>query len=109
LIRLVLEGVAGVLPPLAEAGVPRDGRGVLLVRGAAAGLTTDDVAGDRARERDDAVGLLNRSRAPPLTFFAGDGAGDGAPRARAREAAVGAYRFDGLGERVAVRTGVFGR
>lgn len=90
MICLVLEGVAGVLPPLAEAGVPRDGLGVLFVREVVAGLATGDGAGDRARERDEAVGLLNRSSTLLLTFLAGDGAGDGAPRARAREAAVGA-------------------
>lgn len=87
---LALEGVAGNFPPLVEAGVPTDGLGALLVRGAVAGLAAGDVVGGRARERDAAVGLLNRSSALLLTFLAGVGAGDGSPRARAREAAVGA-------------------
>lgn len=62
------------------------------------------------RDSDEAVGLLNRSEALlTAAFLAEVGTGDGALRARAREAAVGAYRFEDLEGVMFVRAGVFGR
>lgn len=85
-----LEGVAGTLPP--EPGVPRGvDFGEVTVFAGVAGFVGWATAGERARDSDAAVGLLNRSNELLFTaFLGGVGAGDGAPLARARDAAVGA-------------------
>jgi hypothetical protein len=67
--------------------------------------------GLRAFDIDAAVGLLSRSAAPLLkvTFFVGAGGWGSAFRARARDAAVGANRPDGVFGRIVELDGVFGR
>lgn len=84
------EGVAGVLPP--EPGVLRGvNLGEVMVFVEVAGFVGWATAGERARDSEAAVGLLRRSKELLFTtFLGGVGAGDGAPRARARDAAVGA-------------------
>jgi hypothetical protein len=92
-----LEGVAGVLPPRPRAGtgvVPRtEVLGVVTVLEGVAVVDFEggDATGERVRDSDAAVGLLSRSDALEGAAFLGAvGAGDGAFRARARDAAVGA-------------------
>lgn len=110
----VFDGVGVFLPRAPGVALPRIegfGVGVTLGGGAAVDFEGGDATGVRARDSEAAVGLLSRSDAPTdIVLLEGVGAGDGAFRARARDAAVGAYRFDDreLGV-MGVRDGVFGR